>query len=125
MEACMDALADVDEYIAALPADQRAALEELRRTIRTAAPEATEAISYQIPSFRDGDRALVSYAAFKNHCSLFPMSTTVMAAHAAELEPFLAGKGTIRFTPDVPLPAAIVEKLVKARLEENVARRGR
>ena len=121
----MDALADVEEYIAALPADQRAALERLRRTIRAAAPEATEAISYQIPSFRDGDRALISYAAFKSHCSLFPMSTAVMAAHAEELEPFLAGKGTIRFTPDAPLPAALVEKLVRARLEENAARRSR
>jgi len=121
----MDPLADVEEYIAALPAQQRAALEELRRTIRAAAPGATEAISYQIPSFRDGDRVLVSYAAFKNHCSLFPMSTTVMAAYAEELEPFLAGKGTIRFTSDVPLTAALVEKLVKARLEENSARRSR
>ena len=121
----MDGLADVEEYIAALPAAQRVALEELRRTIRATAPEATEAISYQIPSFRDGGRPLVSYAAFRNHCSLFPMSTQVMAAHADELEPFLAGKGTIRFTPDAPLPASLVEKLVKARLEENTARRSR
>ena len=121
----MDPRMSVEEYITALPDEQRAALEELRRTIRAAAPEATEAIGYQIPSFRDRDRALVSYAAFKNHCSLFPMSTAVMVTQAEELEPFLAGKGTIRFTPDAPLPATLVEKLVKARLEENAARSGR
>ena len=119
----MTAAATVEEYLAALPEASRAALEDLRATIKAAAPEATEAISYQMPAFKDSGRSLVAYAAFKEHCSLFPMSTTVIEAHRDELGPFLAGKGTIRFRPESPLPAALVRKLVKARLEENAARR--
>ena len=112
----------VDDYLAALPAEPRAALEQLRQTIKAAAPEATELISYQMPAFRDRGRLLVSYAAFKNHCSLFPMSMKVIEEHREELGPHYTGKGTIRFTADTPLPTALVEKLVKARIEENAAR---
>ncbi len=114
---------DVDEYMASLPEEQRAALEKLRGTIKAAAPHATETISYQMPAFRDGDRLLVSYAAFKDHCSLFPMSLKVIDDHRDELEPYLSGRGTIRFLPDGPLPAALVRKIVKERLAENAARR--
>ncbi len=121
----MDAPTAVDEYLAALPAEFRIALEKLRKTIRAAAPDATEAISYQMPAFKHQGRSLVAYAAFKDHCSLFPMSTKVIAAYKEELEPFLAGKGTIRFRPDKPLPAALVRKIVKARVEENAGRRRR
>jgi len=112
----------VEDYLAALPAEQRAALEKLRKTIRSAAPEATETISYQMPAFKDRGRFLVSYAAFKNHCSLFPASNAVMDALGEELKPYFSGKGTLRFTADKPLPAALVKKIVKARLEENAAR---
>jgi uncharacterized protein YdhG (YjbR/CyaY superfamily) len=115
--------ADVEKYLAALPNDQRVLLERLRKTIRAAAPHATETISYQMPAFRDGDRLLVSYAAFKDHCSLFPMSLKVIDDHRDELEPYLSGRGTIRFLPDRPLPAALVRKIVKERLAENAARR--
>lgn len=115
----------VEDYLAALPARPRAALEKLRRTIKAAAPEATERISYQMPAFVDGGRALVAYGAFKHHCSLFLMSTKVIEAHREELGPFLSGKGTIRFHPERHLPAALVTKLVQARLEENAARRRR
>jgi uncharacterized protein YdhG (YjbR/CyaY superfamily) len=115
--------ASVDAYLAALPPDQRRALESLRATIAAAAPHATETISYQMPAFKDGDRLLVSYAAFKDHCSLFPMSTAVIAADADALAPFVAGKGTLRFTVEEPLPSAVVERIVRARLEENEARR--
>jgi uncharacterized protein YdhG (YjbR/CyaY superfamily) len=115
--------ADVEKYLAALPNDQRVLLERLRKTIRAAAPHATETISYQMPAFRDGDRLLVSYAAFKDHCSLFPMSLKVIDDHRDELEPYLSGRGTIRFFPDRPLPAALVRKIVKERLAENAARR--
>ena len=94
----------VEEYLGALPAEQRDALEGLRRTIRAAAPAATETISYQMPAFRDVDRLLVSYAAFKDHCSLFPMSLKVIADHREELQGHLAGRGTIRFRPERPLP---------------------
>lgn len=113
----------IEDYLAALPAQSRIALEELRKTIKAAAPDATEVISYQMPAFKDHGRLLVSYAAFKDHCSLFPMSIKVIETLKEELEPFLAGKGTIRFSPDNPLPARLVTKLVKARIEENAARR--
>jgi uncharacterized protein YdhG (YjbR/CyaY superfamily) len=115
----------VEEYIAALPEGPRAALEELRRTIKAAAPEATEAISYQMPAFKDHGRFLVSYAAFKDHCSLFPASEAVREALGDELERYFSGKGTIRFHADDPLPAALVTRIVEVRLEENAAlRRG-
>ncbi len=112
----------VEEYLAALPEDSRAALERLRRAIKAAAPEATEAISYQMPAFKDHGRSLVCYAAFKDHCSFFPMSTKVIGDHIDELEPYVSGKGTIRFTTDQPLPVSLVKKIIKARLEENAAR---
>jgi uncharacterized protein YdhG (YjbR/CyaY superfamily) len=114
--------AGVEDYLAALPEDQRAALEKLRETIRAAAPEATETISYQMPTFKIRGRVLVYYAAFKDHCSLFPASEAVMEALGEELKPYFSGKGTLRFTPDKPIPVAIVKKIVKARIEENAAR---
>jgi uncharacterized protein YdhG (YjbR/CyaY superfamily) len=117
--------ATVEEYLAALPDGSRAALEELRAAIKAAAPEATETISYQMPAFKDHDRLLVSYAAFANHCSLFPMSKKVIEDNAEELGPYMSGRGTLRFRPDNPLPAAVVQKIVRARLEENAARRRR
>ena len=121
----MDAPTSVEDYLAGLPARSRAALERLRRTIKTAAPGATEAISYGMPAFKDQGRSLVAYAAFKDHCSLFPMSTAVIEADREELGPYVSGKGTLRFTPERPIPAALVKKIVKARLAENEARRRR
>ncbi len=121
----MKAPTSVEDYLAGLPEGSRTALEELRKTIKAAAPEATEAISYQMPAFKAHGRSLVAYAAFKDHCSLFPMSAKVIEAHRDELKPHVTGKGTIRFSADKPLPAALVKKLVKARLEENAARRRR
>ena len=115
----------VDAYISALPDAQRAALESLRKTIRSAAPEATERISYQMPAFYDQGRFLVSFAAFKDHLSLFPASYAVMEQLGDELAPYFSGKGTLRFTPKKPIPAGLVKKIVKARLQENAARRGR
>jgi uncharacterized protein YdhG (YjbR/CyaY superfamily) len=112
----------VEDYLAALPEDQRAALETLRKTIKAAAPEATETISYQMPTFKDHGRVLVYYAAFKDHCSLFPASEAVMQALGEELKPYFSGKGTLRFTPDKSIPAALVKKIVKARIQENAAR---
>lgn len=118
----MAAPAEVENYLAALPEGSRAALEALRTTIGAAAPEATETISYGMPAFTQEGRPLVAYGAFKNHCSLFPMSTDVIEAYRDELEPFQTGKGTIQFHPGRPLPAGLVERLVKARIEENAAR---
>ena len=112
----------VDEYLAALPDDRRVAMEELRRTINAAAPDATETIAYQMPALRTNGHFLVSYAAFKAHYSLFPASDAVIEALGDELTRYLAGKGTIRFPADEPLPLATVTKIVKVRLAENAAR---
>ena len=114
----------IDEYLAPLPEAVRAALEQLRRTIKTAAPETTETISYQMPTFKYRGRALVGIAAFKNHCSLFPYSRKVMVVLEQELQGYdTSGKGaTIRFTTDKPLPAALIEKVVQTRIEEIDAR---
>ena len=111
----------VEDYLAVLPEESRAALEKLRRTIRAAAPEATETISYQMPAFKHHGRLLVSYAAFKDHCSLFPASKAVMKAHGDVLKPYFTGKGTLRFHPDKPIPAALVKLIVKTRIQENAA----
>jgi uncharacterized protein YdhG (YjbR/CyaY superfamily) len=121
----MTAPASVEEYLAAVPAESRAALEQLRARIRAAAPHATETISYQMPAFRDGDRLFVSYAAFRDHCSLFPMSMAVAESFRDELGTSWNGKGTIHFGPHAPLAAGLVESIVGARLAENAARRRR
>ena len=113
----------VEDYLAALPDDQRAALEKLRKTISAAAPKATEKISYAMPAFEQDGRFLVSYAAFKDHCSFYPASAAVMEALGEELEPYFSGKGTLRFQADEPIPAALVRKIVRVRLQENTARR--
>jgi uncharacterized protein YdhG (YjbR/CyaY superfamily) len=113
---------DTDTYLASLPDDARMALEKVRAAIKSAAPEAVEAISYSMPAFKYRGRALVAYAAFKDHCSLFPMSSGVIEAHAADLVAYDTAKGTIRFPVSKPLPAALVKKLVKARIAEVEAR---
>ena len=118
----MAAPTSVDDYLAALPEASRAALEKLRKTIKAAAPEAAETISYQMPAFTDHGRSLVSYAAFKDHCSLFPASQAVKDALGDKLKPYMTGKATIRFHADKPLPVALVKRIVKARIEENAAR---
>ena len=117
----MDASADVEHYLAALPVESRAALEELRRNIRAAAAGATETISYGMPAFKDNGRSLVAYGAFKDHCSLFPASGKMIEDHKRELAGFTTSKGTIQFTLDKPLPIALVKKIVKARLAENAS----
>ncbi|MGB8493161.1 MAG: DUF1801 domain-containing protein [Candidatus Acidiferrum sp.] len=111
---------NVDEYLAGVPEPARSTLKKVRAAIRSAVqPEATEAIGYGIPTFRYKG-ALVAYAAFSDHCSFFPMSLAVMAAFKNELKRFpTSSKGTIRFPLDRPLPAALVKKLVKARLAEK------
>jgi uncharacterized protein YdhG (YjbR/CyaY superfamily) len=112
----------IEEYLATLPADRRDAVSRLRDTIRAAAPDATETIAYSMPAFRShGGQFLVSFAAFKAHYSLFPASGVVVEALGDELAPYLAGKGTIRFPADEPLPLSTVSKVVKIRLAENAA----
>jgi uncharacterized protein YdhG (YjbR/CyaY superfamily) len=116
------ATAQIDAMLAALPEDQRAALQTLRETIAAAAPQAEEAISYRMPAFRYHRKALVSYAAFKDHCSFFPMGSEILDAHAAEFAEFRISKGTLRFTPDHPIPAALVELIVRERMARIDAR---
>lgn len=113
----------IDEYLAALSDDKRAALERLRKTIQAAAPDAEECISYQLPAFRLNG-ALVAFGASARHCAFYPMSPAVMEAHKDEIIGYDTSKGTIRFPPDRPLPAALVRKLVRARIAENAGRRG-
>ncbi|MCG3127558.1 MAG: hypothetical protein CHACPFDD_02421 [Phycisphaerae bacterium] len=110
-----------DEYLAALGTEQRAALQKLRRTIRAAAPGAEECISYQLAAFRHQGRMLVALGATAKHCAFYLMSDKTIAAHREALEGYDTSKGTIRFQPDRPLPAALVRKLVKARIAENAA----
>lgn len=111
---------DVDDYLSRLPKDQRAALEKLRKTIRSIVPEATEGISYQVPTFKRDGRMLVSYAAFAEHCSFFPGAGPTQV-HQDELKSFATSKGTVRFTPARPLSAALVKRLVKTRIRLNEA----
>jgi len=112
----------VDDYLAALPEDVRAALEKLRKIIKSVAPKATEVISYQIPAFKQRG-LLVGFAASKAHCTFHIMSTKVTSAHAADLKGYKTGKASIRFAPETPLPTALVTKLIKARIAENEAGR--
>jgi len=111
----------IDEYLAALSDDKREALEKLRKTIRAAAPKGEECISYSLPAFRLNGM-LVAFGATANHCAFYPMSSTTVEAHKDELKDYDTSKGTIRFQADKPLPAALVRKLVKARIAENEAR---
>jgi uncharacterized protein YdhG (YjbR/CyaY superfamily) len=97
-------------------------MERMRQAIKSAAPDATELISYNMPAFKShGGQFLVSYAAFKRHYSLFPASEAVIEAAGEDLTPYLSGKGTIRFPADDPIPVSLVERIVKTRLEENAA----
>ncbi len=113
-----EARAQIDTELAALPDDMRAAMDALRRTIQAAAPDAVEAISYGAPAFRYRDRPLVAYRAARNHCSFFPMSPAVIEAHRAELTGYDTAKGTIRFTPERPMPEALVRRIVHERMAE-------
>jgi uncharacterized protein YdhG (YjbR/CyaY superfamily) len=114
----------IDEYLAGVSEDKRIALERLRKIIKAAAPKAQECISYRLAAFRQ-DGMLVAFGAAAKHCAFYLMSGSTVADHKDELKDYDTSKGTIRFQPDKPLPAALVRKLVKARLAENAARRGR
>jgi uncharacterized protein YdhG (YjbR/CyaY superfamily) len=111
----------IDEYLAGVSPDKRAALEKLRRAITSAAPEAEECISYRIPAFRFDGRVIVYFGAATNHCSFYPGAFPI-EAHKDELEAYDTSKGTIRFQADHPLPAALVKRLVKTRIAENARR---
>jgi uncharacterized protein YdhG (YjbR/CyaY superfamily) len=114
----------VEEYLERIPESSRQHFDKLRAAIRAVMPpEAVEVISYGIPAFRR-QRVLVWFAAFSNHCSLFP-TASVIDAFESELSSFTVSKGTVQFPLDKPLPAALVKKLVKARIEQDESRKRR
>jgi uncharacterized protein YdhG (YjbR/CyaY superfamily) len=116
---------DVDEYLDRVPEPARSTLNKVRTVLRSIVPpEATEAISYGIPTVKYKG-ALMAYAAFSNHCSLFPMSKAVIETFKDELKGFPKSKGTIRFTVDKPLSTALLKKLVKARIAEKERKKQR
>ena len=116
---------NIDEYLAGVPEPARGTLNKVRAVIRSAAPpETTEGISYGMPAFKYKG-PLVAFAAFSDHCSLFPMNPSVIEAFKNELKGFETSKGTIRFPVDKPLSAALVKKLVKARIAQNELKKQR
>jgi uncharacterized protein YdhG (YjbR/CyaY superfamily) len=108
----------VDEYLGKLPRDQRTVLENLRRTIKALSPEITELISYGIPSFKYKGRQFVAFAAYPSHINFLIMSYPIMETFKSDLKRFEADKATIRFTVEKPMPAALLKKLIKARMAE-------
>ncbi len=115
----------VEQYLAAVPEPARGTLKKVRATIRSAVPrETTELISYGIPMFKYKG-LLIGYAAFANHCSLFPMGSSLLKEFASELEGYSLSKGTIRFPLDKPLPAALLKKFAKARVAQNEEKESR
>lgn len=109
----------INEYLAPLSKEQRATLGKLRQDIKAAAPKAEECISYQIPGFRLNGKLLVSFGAAKKHCAFYPGAYPIKALKD-ELKNYDTSKGTIRFPINEPLPAALVRKIVKLRIAENV-----
>lgn len=110
--------ANVDDYLAGLPADRRDVMEQLRRAVRAAAPDATEVITYNMPGLRLGGRFLVSYEAYRHHYSLFPWSDAMVAELGEDLRPYAVGRGTIRFPADAPIPLELVARIVEFRHRE-------
>jgi uncharacterized protein YdhG (YjbR/CyaY superfamily) len=108
---------NIDEYIAGFPEDIQAILQNLRRVIHKAAPEAQETISYSMPAFKQNG-ILVYFAAFKDHIGFFPTSSGI-SAFTKELASYNTAKGTVRFPLDKPLPVNLIKKIVKFRAQEN------
>lgn len=104
----------IDEYLAAVPADKRAALEKLRQTIRATAPKLNECICYGLPAFRLNGKFLIAFGAAAKHCAFYPGSS--VQAYGGVLKKYDTSKGTIRFQASQPLPTALVRKLVRARI---------
>lgn len=108
----------IDDYLATLPADQQEALQRLRSQIARVVPDAVETISYGMPTFKLRDRFLVSFAGWKEHCSIYPLSGTFLEAHADELKGSGRTKGSLHFTPEAPLPEPLLESLIRERVAD-------
>lgn len=109
---------DIDEYISRFPNETAAKLEQLRATIKKAAPKAEEIISYKMPAFKL-DGMLVWYTAHSNHIGFYPRVSAIVA-FSKELSAYKTSKGTVQFPLDKPLPLALITKMVKYRVEENL-----
>lgn len=108
----------VDAYLASLPQDQQEALERVRNEVARLVPDAVETISYGMPAFKLRGRFLVSYAAWKRHCSIYPLTDTFMVSHADAIAGFDRTKGSLHFTPTAALPQTVLEDLVRARVAD-------
>ena len=111
----------VDEYIAGLGEDRREPMSRLRATIRAAAPDADEVITYNMPGFNANGSFLVSYDAFKQHYSVFPASQAIVEELGDEVAPYVAGRGTLRFAASRPLPLDLIRRIVEIRVREIAA----
>ena len=109
----------IDEYIKTFPKEVQSILQKMRQTIRDAAPEAVEAISYQMPTFKLNGRNLVHFAVFKSHIGFYPIPSGI-EAFKEELSPYRQGKGSVQFPLDKPIPYDLVERIVKYRVKENL-----
>jgi uncharacterized protein YdhG (YjbR/CyaY superfamily) len=109
----------IDEYLAAVSENQRAALQRLREIVHAIVPEATEGISYGLAAFRLDGKPLVGFGATVKHCAFYLMSGSIVEAHQEALKGYDTSKGTIRFQPEQPLPEELVRTLVEARIAEN------
>lgn len=110
----------IDEYLAGKSAENRTALEKVRRAVHAAAPKAEECISYGMPAFRLHGKLIAGFKGAANHCSFHPMSGSTVATLKADLAGYDTSKGTVRFSAAVGLPATLIRKLVKARIAEAV-----
>jgi len=119
----MPAPATIEAYLDGLTETQRAGVEKIRAAVRAGAPDANEVIAYGMPALRVDGHFLVSYAAFKRHYSLFPASDGVIAGLGEEIAPHVTGSGTIQFKADQPIPADLIRRIVRSRLEEEAAAR--
>ena len=108
----------IDEYLAGLSDDKKAALEKIRKTVRAVAPEAEECISYQLPAFRLKGKVLVAFGASANHCAFYPMNSSTVETFRDDLKSYDTSKGTIRFQASRPLPTVLLRKLIRSRIAE-------
>lgn len=114
---------EIDAYLATLPDAQADALRHVREVVARLAPNAEQKISYGMPAFYVGRRLLVSYAGWKRHCSIYPLTDSFLESHAEDLAGYDQTKGSLHFTPERPLPDALLEELVRARLDDFEAGR--
>jgi len=114
----------IDEYIKIFPQDVQSILERMRQTIRKAAPEAVEAISYQMPAFKLNGKSLVYFAGYKNHVGFYPVPSGIKA-FKKELSQYKTGKGSVQFPIDKPVPHDLVKKIVIFRVKENMKKKNR